>query len=318
MKKVALLTRLIAAASCAAVIAACSSPSTSVVPGGASTLAQRSAADGASTMQTNGTSGTGQLFVAGSRTNVVQIFSKTAPFTLLGQITQGIGGPNGMVVDKSGNLYVANVYPASISVYPPGKTSPSVVYKKDLTNPLNLAMGANGTLYLVNYYPPGHGSAIFEYANGSTTPTAKIQFPNGGAEGVALDSSNNLYVSINQSNGGRILKFAPGAKTGKDLGISLGFAGGLLVDNKGNLVACDQTGMAIDIFPPGATKPSQRITGMSSPYHIAFGENYARLYLADNSAHVVTVYTYPGAKIVGQIQRTEASYGVAVNPPAPL
>jgi sugar lactone lactonase YvrE len=225
-----------------------------------------------------------------------------------------------MVVDAAGNLFVANVDNQTVTVYPPGSMTPSKTYargfKKRLTNPLTVAVGADGTMYLVNYTLTGQGSELLEYPPGKMSATVSIPL-NGGGEGLALDTSNNLYVSYNGSAGGRILKFAPGSKTGQDLGISLGFAGCIALDKNLNLLACDQTAPAVDVFPPGATKPSKVITqGFASPYAIAFGRYFQRLYLADNAGHDVSVYSYPDGALIGQIHRTFTAYGVAVSPAA--
>jgi hypothetical protein len=260
------------------------------------------------------------LFVANGRSSIVDIYDKEAPNAHLGQITDGLSGPNGMVVDAAGDLFVANVDNQTVTEYPPGSTKPSRTYTKGfnqrLTNPLNVTVGTDGTLYLVNYI--GNGSQVLEYPSGSVKPSLAIAV-NGGAEGLALDTSNNLFVSYNGQAGGRILKFAPGSTTGTDLGISLGFAGGLAFDGNANLVACDQTAPAIDIFPPGATKPSRTIThGLRDPYHIAFGQHFHRLYVADSVADNLPIFSYPAGTILSEIHRKFTAYGVAVNPAAPL
>lgn len=262
----------------------------------------------------------GLLFVANGRSSIVDVYDKEAPNALLGQITDGISGPNGMVVDAAGDLFVANVDNQTVTEYPPGSTKPSKTYtngfNQRLTNPLNVTVGSDGTLYLVNYI--GNGSQVLEYPNGSLNPSLAIPI-NGGAEGLALDTSNNLYVSYNGQVSGRILKFAPGSTVGTDLGISLGFAGGLTFDGNANLVACDQTAPAIDIFPPGATNPSRVIKqGFTDPYHIAFGQHFHRLYVADSAADNLLIYSYPAGTISGKIHRKFTAYGVAVNPAAPL
>jgi hypothetical protein len=319
--KVSAVASLLATTSFALTLSACSLSSPVAAPNGADSLqnSPRSAGQLGVGLPTRATA-SGLLFVANGRSNVVDIYDKAPPNALVGQITDGISGPNGMAADTAGNLFVANVDDQTVTVYPPGSTKPSRTYtsgfNRRLTNPLNVAVGSDETLYLVNYI--GNGSEVLEYPRHSMKPSLSIAI-NGGAEGLALDTSNNLYVSYNGLGGGRILKFAPGSKTGMDLGIALGFAGGLTFDRNGNMVACDQTAPAIDIFPPGATKPSKTITkGLFDPYHIAFGEHFHRLYLADSVGDDVIVFSYPDGTILDRIYRTATAYGVAVNPAAPL
>lgn len=321
--KVSVTPSLIATATAALALASCSS-SPVAMPSGANTAeTSRSSSDFVWAGQYTDAASKGLLFVANGRNNAVDIYDKNPPNALLGKITDGIVGPNGMAVDASGNLFVANVDNQTVTVYPPHSRKPSRTYTNGfrhqrLTNPLNVAIGKDGTLYLVNYFTIGNGSQVLEYPRNSMNPTIAINM-SGGAEGLALDAKNNLYVSENEQAGGRILKFAPGSTTGKDLGIALSFAGGLTFDGSGNLVACDQTAPAVYVFPPGATKPSKTITGgFVDPYHIAFGPFFHRLYLADSAGHDVFIYSYPAGAVVGKIHRQFTAYGVAVNPPAPL
>jgi len=321
--KVARLVSLLAAPTLALTLASCSLSSPAATPGGANFLENSTgSADLAGGLSPAEATSTGLLFVANGRSNVVDIYDKNPPNALVGQITDGISGPNGMAVDAAGDLFVANVDNQTVTEYPPGSTKPSKTYKNGfgqrLTNPLNVAVGIDGTLYLVNYTHVGNASQVLEYPPNSKYASLAINLT-GGAEGLALDSGNNLYVSYNGANGGRILKFAPGSTTGNDLGIALGFAGGLALDKNGNLIACDQTAPAIDVFPPGATQPSRTITnGFVDPYHIAFGQHFQRLYVADSAGDDVLVYSYPAGKIVDTIHRRFTAFGVAVSPAAPL
>ncbi|MEO6990478.1 MAG: hypothetical protein ABI202_03085 [Candidatus Baltobacteraceae bacterium] len=250
-------------------------------------------------------------------TSAVKIFDKNPPNALVGQITTGLSSPIGMAVDLAGDLFVANAAVPTIVEYPPGATKPSVTYRKDLTNPGIVAIGTDGTLYATNYYSIGNGSALIEYPPHDTKPSFKVRFT-GLLAGLTLDSKNNLYVGYNGPTGGRILRFVPGSKVGEDLGIAIGFVGGLAFDAAGDLVVCDQTAPAIDVFPPGATQPSQRITaGLSDPSAIAFGHDYRRLYVADSAAGNVLDYAYPEGTIVTQFN-LGAAFGVALSPPAPM
>lgn len=259
-----------------------------------------------------------ELFVSTGRQNLIQIYNANAPHQLIGQITDGVSGPNGEAVDTAGNLYVANVNNATVVVYPPGATKPSLKYKKKLTNPLTPAVGNDGTLYVSNFNPDGSGE-VLEYPPGQLKPNFTIPL-SGGAVGLAVDAKSNVYVTEYGSTG-RIFKFKPHSKQGKDLGISLGFAGRLILDKSGDIIVCDQGGSpsAVDVFPPGATKPSKQIKGpFTDPFALALDKGERRLFVADGAGDSVYVYSYPKLRPIATISRSATSYGLAINPPAAL
>ncbi len=259
---------------------------------------------------------TAELFVSTGRQNLIQIYNANAPHQLIGQITDGVAGPNGEAVDTAGNLYVANVDNATVVVYPPGASKPSMKYKKDLTNPLTPAVGNDGTLYVSNFNPDGSGE-VLEYPPGQLKPNFTIPL-SGGAIGLAVNAKNDVYVTEYGSTG-RILKFKPHSTKGKDLGISLGFAGRLILDKKGNIIVCDQAAPAVDVFAPGATQPSKQIKGsFVDPFALALDKGERRLFVADGAGDSVYVYSYPHLKQVATIGRSATSYGIAINPPAAL
>jgi DNA-binding beta-propeller fold protein YncE len=286
------------------VIASCSASSPSIPSGSAGPSALRAPASKA------------LLFVSTGRQNLIQIYSAHSPHRLVGQITHGLVGPNGEAIDAAGNLYVANADGATVTVYSPGGSKPIRTYRRGLSNPLTPAIGGDGTLYISNFNSDGSGE-ILEYHPNQLRPFFKIPLT-GGAIGVALDSSNNLYVSEYGSTG-RILKFKPGSKTGKDLGISLSFAGRLIVDQQGNIIVCDQGAPAVDVFPPGATQPSQQIKGgFVDPFALALNKTSSKLYVADGAGNDVYIYSYPSLNPAGTINRGATSFGLAIYPSAPL
>jgi hypothetical protein len=60
---------------------------------------------------------------------------------VLRTISEGVDDPDALVVDSSGNLYVANLYGNSVTVYPPGSTKPSQTITDGVFYPNALAIG---------------------------------------------------------------------------------------------------------------------------------------------------------------------------------
>ena len=231
----------------------------------------------------------------------------------IGKITNGLAGPNGLFVDKARRLYVCNFGGGTVTVYPHGAINPS----RTLTgagSAIDVVVGLDGTVYVSNW-DSGTAGTLLEYPKGSNTPTVTINI-NGAPEGLALDSAGNLYVAFNSATAGdgEVLEFAPGSTVGTNLGIHVGYVGGETLDSQGNLLLVDQNIPGVDVFPPGATQPSQRITGFSLAFDVALRQGDSRLWITDPFTSVNEV-TYPAGTIVNSITNTITSaFGVATSP----
>lgn len=260
----------------------------------------------------------GQLYVADQPNQRVAIFSQSTG-AQTGQITDAIAGPDGLYVDPSGTLYVCNFGAGTVTEYPKGQTT----HSKTLTGtigPKYVVAGRDGTVYVSDFGNGSH-SNLYEYADGSTTPTTTIPFATFPA-GVALDIHNKVYVAYNDSTNTdiEVLKFRPGSKTGKNLGIHLknGNAGGLAFDKSGDLLLDDQSLPGVDVFPPGATTPSQQIKGFSLAYQIALNHKNTHLFVSDPFGPSVAEVAYPsGTPIRSFSSGLAGAFGVATSPDSP-
>ena len=183
----------------------------------------------------------GNLYVADGGNNRVLYYPRgsTTPTRVYGQngsftsnspniggavSANGLSNPLGVVVDSSGDLYVADQNNNRVLFYPVGQTTPTRVYGQpgfntgaqnfggisasSLFDPWGMAVDASGGLYVADYvnsrvlyYPAGSTTATRVYGqNGSFTSNSAN---NGGVSadslsqptGVALDASGDLYVA---------------------------------------------------------------------------------------------------------------------------
>jgi hypothetical protein len=247
--------------------------------------------------------------------------------TKVGEITNGVHGCNGVGVDRHHNVYVtnANTYPynCNVTVYkPPYTGAPRKTYETGRVgycDPVAVAIGNDGSVYVSDLL----NGLLIEYAPDSTTPTV-CNLP-GYGEGLALDASNNLWIVVNTSPSGPggVYEYASGAGcSGQSAHISLAFGGGLTFDSSGNMLVEDQF-VGVEVFPPGATSPSQTITGFSDAYAMVFDRKQNHLYVNDPGAYsgngATIELSYPAAKVMNRIQGPSPSLllGVGFTPEAP-
>lgn len=256
------------------------------------------------------------LYVADQGPNAVDIFSEQGSNQQpIGQITDGISGPNGIFVDRKRNLYVCNFGNDTVTVYPPGSTSPSETLTGS-SSPIDVVVDKQGNVYVSNFNGSSNGS-VLEYDAGQTTPSKTIvQFGAGSfSEGLAVDKKGNLFVAYNSAGGG-VLEFNAANPNGTNLGIRVGYVGGMTIDKKGNILLVDQNLPGVDVFPPGQTTPSQQYKPSQLAYDVALDKKNKNLYVSDAfSPPSVNELSYPAGTVVDTITGTlQSAFGVATSP----
>ncbi|MEO7201609.1 MAG: hypothetical protein ABI431_02885 [Candidatus Tumulicola sp.] len=229
-------------------------------------------------------------------------------------ITDGLDGADGDFIDGKGNVYVGNYGGLNVREYATGSSSPLFTYSSGLADPIDVTTDTKGNVYVDDY----SADNVVEFPQGSNTPSATC--PTGlGNECVAVDSAGDVFVSGNNSNGtGNIVEFKKGPKGFKAtaLGATLEFAGGLQIDTKGDLVACDQD-QGVDIIPKPYTSVSSTITGAADTFHVALTSNNKTIYIADAATGDVLVDKFPSGTPIttlGSAQGIEIAAGVASFP----
>jgi hypothetical protein len=174
---------------------------------------------------------------------VVDVLSMSG--VLVGQITEGLVEPEGLFVDGTGNLWVANF--SNVLVYPHGSLTPTATLEDPVGYPTDVTVCPNGTAYVADLYDVSSGgssASIQVYPPGNTTPSGSLTFPNDIRNPVlTCDAAGNVFVGISTSQyvgNSRVIEFPLGQQAGaKDLGIALQYPGGIKPDNAGNLLVND-------------------------------------------------------------------------------
>jgi SMP-30/gluconolaconase/LRE-like protein len=276
--------------------------------------AEHASATGAGWMSPEAKKGKNLLYVADQSAGAIEIYKqKGSNQQPIGAITQGVSGPDGIFVDPHGKLYVCNFGNGTVTVYPRAKTAPS----ETLTgagSPIDVVAAADGTVYVANFNSGTNGT-VLEYPKGDTTPSKTIVTFGSGSfpEGLALDSANHLYVAYNV-NDGEVLEFGPGSPSGKNLGIHVGYVGGLTIDHSNDLLLDDQNLPGVDVFPPGSTTPSQQIKGFKLAFDVALNHKNTTLWVTAPFTPAAYEVSYPAGTIVDTITSLESAFGVATSP----
>jgi len=204
-------------------------------------------------------------------------------------ITNRLNGPDGNWYDSKGDLYVADFDNSWVAEYNPGQTGAAFVYSAGLSGgEVTVTTDSQLNVYTGSYT----GSNVTEYAH--RVNTVKFQCsPGGNVEGVAVDTSGNVFVSYNAS-GGKLAEYKGGLSgcTKTTLTPTTSFAGGLMLDKYGNLLACDQFN-GVRIIPPPYTAISKTITGFADTFKVALNEQQNLMFVADPEDYLVWVKYYP-------------------------
>ena len=189
--------------------------------------------------------------------------------------TTTIANITGFAADAAGGIYVSE-FNAGIAIFS-GQANGSVAPTRyilpglsGLVFPEALATDAAGNLYVVNVHSNWQ-SSILVFAPTATGNVAPIRELNVSANGIAVDSSGNLYATI----GGAIEVFAPGA-SGNDAPIrtisssatgSARLTGGIALDSAGNLYVVGWGTLALNSLPATPTILQFAATANDAPTH---------------------------------------------------
>jgi sugar lactone lactonase YvrE len=185
------------------------------------------------------------LFFPQGSTTATRVYGQGGIFTT-GDVNHGgisansFNNPEGLALDSSGNLYVADEYNNRVLFFPAGSTTATRVYGQpslttnsqnnggvsanSLFTPLGIALDGSGNLYVADFgnsrvlfYPAGSTTATRVYGQGGSFTT---NTPNNGGisanslnqpAAVALDSSGDLYVADIYNN--RVLFYPANSTT---------------------------------------------------------------------------------------------------------
>ena len=247
------------------------------------------------------------VYIADHHANAVYIYNQGANPHQLGEITDGVNGPEGLAVDTSGTLYVANQLGDTITEYPSGSTSPSVTLRDGIEDPSAVAVDSSGRLYVSE----GTNGEILSYPPGGKKPDRKIK-ELANPDGMDVGANNQLFATYSAFPPSGVAVCARRCRT---LPLRTELAADVRVDLKGNVVVADDDVSKIYVFAQDASQPARTIDNASAtPLALALDSTDELLYVADESTDSVDEINYNTGALVRQIVIPDSAFGVALFP----
>jgi sugar lactone lactonase YvrE len=220
-----------------------------------------------------------------------------SPLKYVGAILKGISDPEGLIFNAKRQLFVANYGSNTVTVYDENGNGPLRTLSKRLKLPRWLALSSTNDLYVTAK------SYVNVYLKSRQTQTKRIHT---GAIAVAIDASDNLYVS----GAGVVSVFAPGAtKPTRTITQGLQSPTRLAIDASGNLYVANQESSGcgdVTVYVAATGVLENTITdGICTPVSLAV-DSHDNLYVGnqpDNEASSVTMYAAGTGALIETIRK---------------
>jgi sugar lactone lactonase YvrE len=195
-------------------------------------------------------------------------------------LVSGFDFPDGIAVDHSGNVFVADTFNNNVDEIPNGCLDPSCV--KLLSNsfdwPFGIAVDASGNVFVAdNGY-----TAVKEILAASGYATVKSLAPFPSPYGIAVDANSNVFFTDNETNKVQEILAAGGYTTIKSLGSGFNTPASVAVDSNGNVFVADTGSNAVKeiLAASGYTTVNTLGGGFNAPTSVALDAS-GNIFVAD-------------------------------------
>jgi len=224
---------------------------------------------------------TGSTFSAlPSNSSAGAVAALTSYGTATALTATNIKGAEGLAVDASGNVYVCNFNSTTVFKYTAGAGT-AASFITGLTSPTGIVFDLSGNCYVLS-----SAGVIKKYpSTGGATPTSSFTLSSPGTTyGLAIDASNNLYITSINGSTYQVYKFNTTSNTQSTFiasGGALNQPAGVAVDAAGNVYVSNLGGSVLKYNSAGTiTTPNPFASGFTSPYAITIDKG-GYIYVAD-------------------------------------
>ncbi|CAF1132663.1 unnamed protein product [Rotaria sordida] len=263
-----------------------------------------------------------QKWLAGASTGTTVAGQASA---VAGTTSDSLDAPSGVLLDSSGNIYVADTNNNRVQYWLQGASSGTTIVgvtgsagsgNNELTNPYGIARDpSSGTLYIadqsnhrvMSYIAGASSGTVVAGGNGLGTANTQLKYP----VGIYFDASSNSLIIAN-TGANNIVRWALGASSWTLIAGSingtrgsnatlLNYPVGVTMDPMGNTYVADRNNHRIQLFLAGQSigmtiAGVTNATGTSStllnnPYSMVF-DAQLNLYVADTYNHRIQKFMH--------------------------
>jgi DNA-binding beta-propeller fold protein YncE len=252
-----------------------------------------------------GATRSGTLTIAGQTLTITQAGSTyvaAEPLTTL--VSSGLAQPQGLAIDGSGNVYIADTENNTIEEWTVTNNTLTTLVS-GLNGPTAVAVDGLGNVYIADTL----NNAIKERTAANSNVITLVSGLNN-PSGVAADSSGNVYIA--NTGGNSIEEWTGASNTVTTLVSGLDAPSGLAVDAAGNVYFVDTPNNAIKEWMPANSNVLTLVSGLGGPSGVAV-DGSGNVYIADPLNHAIKEWTAANGNLNTLITGLNDPSGVAVD-----
>jgi hypothetical protein len=251
----------------------------------------------------------GTLTIAGLTVTVTQAGTNyIGPGPLIALVSSGLYFPEGVAVDGSGNVYIADTLLHN-AIKEWSVSTQQVTTLTYADRPAGVAVDGSGNVYIADNL----GNAIEEWSAATQQVTTLVSSGLKRPAGVAVDGSGNVYIADAWNNAIEVWSASMQAVVTL-VSSGLAIPNGAAVDGSGNVYIADTNNNAIKEWSAATQQVTTLVSsGLSDPSGVAV-DGSGNVYIADTDNNAIKEWSASTQQVTTLVSSAlEGPYGVAVD-----